>query len=68
MRPLTKYTPKYLQLLFQSTTPPKEEARLLHGTLKRAPKRIHYYYYYYYYYPSNILVWGMGYGDHQSVC
>jgi len=31
MRPLTKYTPKYLQLLFQSTTPPKEEARLLHS-------------------------------------
>ena len=40
MNPVTKYTPKYLQLLFQST-PPKEEARLLHGTLKRAPKRIH---------------------------
>jgi len=30
-----------MQLLFQSTTPPNKEARLLHGTLKRAPKRMH---------------------------
>ena len=39
------YTPKYLQLLLQLITPPKEEAKPLHNALKRAPKRMQKYFF-----------------------